>query len=50
MKGLVIFLCVVVLPLLLIAVGTIISARQAAAADRREESEIDYSDDYPVRP
>lgn len=46
MKGTIIFLCAVVLPLLLIAVGTIISARQAAAADKREE----YADDYPVRP
>ena len=46
MKSTIIFFCTVIMPLLIITAGVCISARQAAAADKREE----YADDYPVRP
>ena len=49
MKGLIIFFCTVILPLLIIAVGVVISARLAAAVDRRDEDERADIDPYLIR-
>lgn len=48
MKTAIIFLCVIIAPRLAIALGVFISARQASAADRHEETELDGTDGYLV--